>query len=387
MNKTCTAALITAVLTAPALAQLTPPPGAITPSNVLQREADARTPINDDTAPSTPGVRHRIGAPGSYYLTRNLTVSEGQHGIEIVASDVTIDLNGFTIDGSVFFGGPSRDGISITSPEFRQNITVKNGTIRGFGETGVDLAQVKGVRFMDVNAYNNAVNGLAAGSDAVIDRCTAINNGNVGFIIGTHAAISNSTAAENGPFGFSLSTGCAVENCTASDNQGTGFRLGAYSTARNCSAEGNTDGGFSAQQSALVEGCVASANGRWGISAEAFCTVRHCVANSNGSSISFGSSQGVGIVIRFGGRAENNNCFDNDIGLNAPNVTAGLFPPAVLIGNTAGGSHMVNYDIGSGNVAHVVRVQALGSAIAGDQGGTDFSSSSPVANFAIVSAP
>ena len=37
-----------------------------------------------------------ISQPGSYYLTRNLTVSSGD-GINITTIGVTLDLNGFTI--------------------------------------------------------------------------------------------------------------------------------------------------------------------------------------------------------------------------------------------------------------------------------------------------
>src|ERR1700753_1472427 len=76
-----------------ALAQgnLTPPgaPGATMKS---LDQIEARTPIS-----STSFV---ISAPGSYYLTTNLTMTgdeKNTNAISITVSGVTLDLNGFTI--------------------------------------------------------------------------------------------------------------------------------------------------------------------------------------------------------------------------------------------------------------------------------------------------
>src|SRR5438128_1949460 len=44
-----------------------------------------------------PGFPVTISQPGSYGLSSNLTVPLGNHGIEITADGVTLDLNGFGI--------------------------------------------------------------------------------------------------------------------------------------------------------------------------------------------------------------------------------------------------------------------------------------------------
>src|SRR5262245_5926864 len=61
-----------------------------------------------------------ISAPGSYYLTQNLTASTG---INITVSNVTIDLNGFALTGAATSGTGIRTSVSSL-----RNITIRNGT-------------------------------------------------------------------------------------------------------------------------------------------------------------------------------------------------------------------------------------------------------------------
>lgn len=62
----------------------------------------------------------RITQPGSYFLEGGLTVPAGAHGIEIISNDVTLDLNGWTIDGA------AQDAIRIGG----SRVTVRGGFIR-----------------------------------------------------------------------------------------------------------------------------------------------------------------------------------------------------------------------------------------------------------------
>ncbi len=78
-----------------ALAQgaLTPPggPGPVMRSlDQIYARLDARIPITNSSTPVT------ISTPGSYYLTTNLTVSNG-NPITIATNNVTLDLNGCTV--------------------------------------------------------------------------------------------------------------------------------------------------------------------------------------------------------------------------------------------------------------------------------------------------
>src|SRR3712207_5840058 len=105
------------VITSPSVlgqGPLAPPPGTPAPTMKSLEQIEPRTPIS--ALPIT------ITQPGSYYLTGNLT---GADGIRVSASNVTIDLNGFTIQGT---GGATSVGIYRTTTQ--TNITVKNGTVR-----------------------------------------------------------------------------------------------------------------------------------------------------------------------------------------------------------------------------------------------------------------
>src|SRR5687767_2002071 len=97
-----TAALIAAVSLLPlprAFGQgsLTPPPGPPAPTMKTLDQVEARAPID----PTRPGfaLPYTISTRGSYYLTANLVVTAG-NAIVISASNVTLDLNGFTISSS-----------------------------------------------------------------------------------------------------------------------------------------------------------------------------------------------------------------------------------------------------------------------------------------------
>lgn len=83
--------------TSAALAQptLPPPPGPIDESG----RWGPRIEINQNAAPGDADSIFRISAPGSYYLTSNLVGLAGKTGIEIASANVTIDLNGFTLQG------------------------------------------------------------------------------------------------------------------------------------------------------------------------------------------------------------------------------------------------------------------------------------------------
>lgn len=127
---------LTAMTLIPALAyagDLTPPGGPVAPTMKNLLDVEPRMVIRNDTVPFTPIV---ISAPGSYYLGEDIQALPARHGIEITASDVTLDLNGFTIRGNLEVG--SLDGIHVTGD--RMNIAIFNGNIRSFLGHGVNAS-------------------------------------------------------------------------------------------------------------------------------------------------------------------------------------------------------------------------------------------------------
>jgi hypothetical protein len=75
-----------------------------------------------------------VNAPGSYYLTTNLVSgSSTNDGLVVRASNVTIDLNGFSIISSTAPGADSPAGIRIDGQLAEvSNVTVCNGRVTGF---------------------------------------------------------------------------------------------------------------------------------------------------------------------------------------------------------------------------------------------------------------
>ena len=117
------------------------PPGAPAPTMKSLDEiyakigtSDPRTPIATNTTPGDSGNSFIISQPGSYYLTTNLVGVSSKNGISIAANNVTLDLNGFALLGV----SGSQNGINF--PSGQTNVTVRNGTVSGWGSYGVNNA-------------------------------------------------------------------------------------------------------------------------------------------------------------------------------------------------------------------------------------------------------
>ncbi|HEY5298325.1 MAG TPA: hypothetical protein VIK59_10410 [Verrucomicrobiae bacterium] len=104
------------------------PSGSPAPTMKSLDQIEPRTPISYDG--------YYISSPGSYYVTTNLTgsafgVPGSPYGIYIASDNVTVDLNGFTLQGV----SGSYSGIYIYGSH--TNITIRNGIITGWGGDGV----------------------------------------------------------------------------------------------------------------------------------------------------------------------------------------------------------------------------------------------------------
>jgi hypothetical protein len=159
-------------------------------------------------------VPYAINQSGSYFVTRDLAGVSGQDGITIAANDVTLDLNGFALIGTL---GQLTTGIRIDSGAERSNIVVRNGAVRSWdyglrGDTAVESV------FEDVVVTQSTYNGIVAGSSSTIRRVVARQNG-VGVAVsqvGTHygGTISDSDISENTNRGIEL----AANNFNVRDN-------------------------------------------------------------------------------------------------------------------------------------------------------------------------
>jgi hypothetical protein len=96
------------------------------------------------TSGDTPGYPITINQPGSYRLAGNLTVPLNVNGILISANDITLDLNGFKIECSS--SGVAVSCIGETGAF--QNISIRNGVVRGTGPGGAAITGVSGLYFI-----------------------------------------------------------------------------------------------------------------------------------------------------------------------------------------------------------------------------------------------
>lgn len=291
---------------------LAPPAGPIAPTSKTLTEVEPRTAISAANTPGDADSVFRISSPGSYYLTANMLGQAGKHGIEIAAVGVTIDLNGFDMQGVA----GSLDGIRTAFPNLR-DITIKNGAVRLFGGDGVDFSTqvAANCRVDGVYAGSNGGMGMRLGDAAIVADCTLSNNAADGLRAGLGCLVSGCTASGNSVSGFVVSDGSVVVNCTADGNSSRGFIAGAGGLINTSSARENGSEGFIGAIGGAFSACRAFGNGDTGIatSGSAF----ECAAQSNGG-LGIGASVGVLLV---GNTARSND--DSGISANASNFVLG----------------------------------------------------------------
>jgi large repetitive protein len=103
-------------------------------------------------------------------LDSDLTNCPGD-GLVIRADNITLDLNGHTIDGDETGGPvcepPFREDNGVENPDGHDGITIKSGTIQEFG-TGVDGGFGHSA-LRDLTIRSNLMNGIGIGSGSVND--------------------------------------------------------------------------------------------------------------------------------------------------------------------------------------------------------------------------
>ncbi len=278
---------------------LTPPAGPVAPTLKTLVDVEPRIMINADNTPGDADSVFKITSSGSYYLRGNLTVILAESAIEIAADDVTLDLNGFEIRG---FDSGSLNGI-VASHGSARNIRILNGSITGFGGSGIDLpaigdnCMVQDVRVSGCGGFgiriggqchilNCAVegsgdSGFDVGSNSVLDRCTAKSNGGVGFFAGSFTSITACRGSENTSHGVHCGSSCSLESCAMFLNGGYGFLILSGSAMALCSADANDLAGIRTTKGCLVVDCTSWQNREEGILIDPNSIVKNCVAREN----------------------------------------------------------------------------------------------------------
>jgi parallel beta-helix repeat protein len=328
---------------------INPPAGPVTSTMKTLSEVEPRIAINATNTPgdadATPSM-FKITQPGSYYLTGNITGVAGKHGIEIVSTGVTIDLNGFSLKGVP----GTLDGVFVAG-NYR-GTTIRNGVVSSWGDDGIDAyTAFGGGRIEGVISHSNTGDGIRAGIAMTVTTSAATNNQGDGIV---------------------TSESCTVIGCTAYNNTGTGVVAGPGSTVENCSSMGNNGRGFSADLGSTVRGCTATVNGSDGISCSISCTIQNNTLARNGVLL----TNGAGIYVTGNdNRIEGNNCSGADIGLDI--AASGN----IIMKNTCSGNTN-NWSIVAGNaVAPIVNAGTNAASINGNSYTGGLGSTDPNANF------
>jgi len=289
---------------------------------------EPRIPISAQNTPGDGSSTFRITQPGSYYLEGNITGVSGRIGILISSSNVTLDLNGFSL-----LGVPgSLRGIYVTN--IPRRITIRNGNVSGWGQDGISFVNgsVPYCVVEDIVSANNTGAGIAMSSNSIVSRCSV---------------------SENGSNGISTSLNSRIVDCYAASNSGSGI----------VTSQGST-----------IERCVSQSNTVHGIQVAFWSMVRNCECRNNGTGNS--GTDGAGIrVTNFGNTVLANTCTLNGRGIDVTSSSS------LIAGNTCK-SNTLNWSISGGNRCHVVNMPSS-TAISGNSGGTPSGTSDPLANFTV----
>ncbi|MGH6693288.1 MAG: right-handed parallel beta-helix repeat-containing protein [Gammaproteobacteria bacterium] len=307
-------------------------------------QAEPRTPIHQSDLPLT------ITAPGSYYLTESLSFSG--NAITITASDVTVDLMGFTMTGD------SDTGIAIGGASAR--VAVLNGSIRDFAQA---LQLGANARLARISAYGQGdtadhMTGIEVGDRSSLSEVLVERFNGPGIRAGDRTLIKDCHSRSNELGGILSGAFSLVEGCVVGDNQDSEqIIVGVGSTVRGCTVLGSEqgDGIDAGSGSSILNNTVSSAC--VGINLDGGGLIRGNTVNEpdcigiragsgslvEGNSVT-GNPFGDGIQIAGeGSRIESNNVAGNG-GNGIEVVDAGN----VVIKNSARGNG-TNYNIAPGN--------------------------------------
>lgn len=352
-----------AVASAAFAGPLNPPAGPIAPTPAQE----PRTAINATNTPGDLDSVFRITAPGSYYLAGNLTGVSGKDGIEIAASNVTIDLMGFALTGVT----GAQDGILAEGTV--NNIIVRNGTVTTWPGDGVDLGSTgQGSLVEGVIASSNGGRGIRSSVGGVVRACVANSNASIGIELFGNGVATDCSARLNVGSGFASGFGCSFSACSARENEGGGFEIDSGGSAIGCTAQGNGDRGFTCGAGVSITSCSARSNESHGIQVTSNCIV---LANTCTSNNTVAGDAG-GILAGSDNRIEGNHCPGNDRGIRATGTGN------VVVRNTCG-NNSINWDIAANNVVGPIldRRAPASPAISGNSAPDPTRSLHPNANF------
>lgn len=291
---------------------LTPPPGAPAPTYKTLQEVEPRTPIS-----ALPLI---INQPGSYYLTAPLVNSNFiTDSIRINASNVTLDLNGYSISGGAR---------SIVIEPAASNVTIRDGSISNTFDGILALPGPGGTLASGVSVLNvtmEAIGGqaLTLGDSAAVERVNVLGQPatlNRGITVGRASRVVNTSVSTVASLAFALGEGTVASLCVANDvTNGDGFLLDARvrltdSVATNINGNGiNTNPaqfGPNNIMSVVIDRCTVSNISQNGIFLQGnHAQVTNSTISNTGFFSTFSGPQSSGVLVTGSGNRIDSNRF------------------------------------------------------------------------------
>lgn len=175
------------------------------------------------TAGDAPGYPATLTGPGSYRLTGGLTPPAGQSGIVISGSQVTLDLNGFSIRGTaVCTGDPASscsahggDGIRHLGTG-ESDIAIHGGMIQGM-DRGINV-QASGATIAQITASRNQLVGIIGARFSTVEGSRSHANGSDGIFVDEQSRVTDNEVHSNGGTGIAAGVGSIVSRNRAFSN-------------------------------------------------------------------------------------------------------------------------------------------------------------------------
>lgn len=195
--------------------------------------------VNGSLVADPPGFPVVLTQHGSYRLTGNLTVPDiNTTAIQVGASDVDIDLNGFAIVGTFSYTGFPASCIPGTGSGVRStfsNVGVHDGTIKGMGATGIDVSGEKG-KVANVLVEQSGGYGIVVADYSIVSGNRVIANCGAGIAAATTSSVRENVAEFNLFDGITAGPGSSIADNTVNGN---GI-CGIFSYGGSTSASRNT---------------------------------------------------------------------------------------------------------------------------------------------------
>lgn len=160
----------------------------------------------------------------SFVLVKNI-FSLGGNCLTVNSSHITIDMRGFSVIGSGF-------GVGIDASVPVEGVTIRNGTVKGFG-VGVSLAGPGNI-VQDMHIDNNTDTGMFLGTSSLVENVVAQGNQKFGIVVTTASTVKDSVLRFNGnnplSVGLSAGPGSTVTGNTVWGSIGTGLFASIGST-------------------------------------------------------------------------------------------------------------------------------------------------------------